>query len=49
LGNNSYASVERYHLVIPYKHQDGTNGMKNHIARAAASDEYDTSYRLTGI
>jgi len=49
LGSGSYASVERYHPLIPYKHQDGTNGIKNHIARAVASDEYDTSYELTGI
>lgn len=43
-------TVERYHPVIPYKEQDGTNGIINHIARAVSSKEYkEGQYSLTGI
>lgn len=49
MGSNHYTSVECYHPVVPYKKQDGGNGIVNHIARVVASDEYDTSYRLTGL
>ena len=30
-------TIERYHPVIPYKHE---NQIKNHIARAVSSKEY---------
>jgi hypothetical protein len=39
--------VRRYHPSIPYKSQDGTNGIKEHIARAVASEEFE-DYGISG-
>jgi hypothetical protein len=46
LGNCSGGLV-RYHPVIPYKHQDKINGIKEHIARAVASSDYE-DYGISG-